>query len=243
MNAAQKTQIATVEHDDGNPILSMIERAARDPSMDVDKLERLMAMHERAESKRAEAAFNDALNLAQSEIGTVGVNKTNNQTHSSYATYEKLDIKLRPIYIKHGFALSFDTADGAREGCIRVVCYVSHKAGHTRRYQADMPADGKGAKGNDVMTKTHAAGSAMSYGMRYLLKMIFNVAVGEQDDDGNAASQTGFDSTAWLDSIANAGDKLELDRIAEQIRGAGIPAQPLRNIRAAWAAKAKEFAK
>jgi hypothetical protein len=54
-----------------------------------------------------------------------------------------------------------------------------------RRYQADMPADGKGAKGGDVMTKTHATGSGMSYGMRYLLKMIFNVAVGEDDTDGN----------------------------------------------------------
>ena len=54
-----------------------------------------------------------------------------------------------------------------------------------------MPADGKGAKGGDVMTKTHATGSATSYGMRYLLKMIFNVAVGtEKDDDGNAASNT-----------------------------------------------------
>jgi hypothetical protein len=49
-----------------------------------------------------------------------------------------------------------------------------------------MPADGKGAKGGDVMTKTHATGSAIQYGMRYLLKMIFNIAVGD-DDDGNAA--------------------------------------------------------
>lgn len=236
-------------HDDAPPVaegatlLAVISRIASDPSTDVDKLERLMAMYERGEAKRAEAEFNDALNQAQSEMGTIGVNKTNNQTHSSYATYEKLDVKLRPIYIRHGFALSFDTAEGAPENCIRVVCYVSHKAGHTRRYQADMPADGKGAKGNDVMTKTHAAGSAMSYGMRYLLKMIFNVAVGEHDDDGNAAAQSGFDATEWLDAIANSTDKTELDRIGDQIKAAGIPAQPLRNIRAAWSAKAKEFAK
>jgi len=36
------------------------------------------------------------------------------------------------------------------------------------------------------MTKTHAAGSGMSYGQRYLLKMIFNIAF--SDDDGNKAS-------------------------------------------------------
>jgi hypothetical protein len=48
-----------------------------------------------------------------------------------------------------------------------------------------MPTDGKGAKGGDVMTKTHAAGAGMQYGMRYLLKGIFNVAIGEEDKDGN----------------------------------------------------------
>ena len=89
---------------------------------------------------------------------------------------------------------------------VRVLCYVS-RGGHTRTYQIDMPADGKGAKGGDVMTKTHATGAAASYGMRYLLKMIFNVAVGESDDDGNAASkgigQEEYDRLCGL--IENAG--------------------------------------
>jgi hypothetical protein len=52
-----------------------------------------------------------------------------------------------------------------------------------------MPADGKGAKGGDVMTKTHAAGSAKSYGKRYILKDVFNVAIGEEDNDGNGAGK------------------------------------------------------
>ncbi len=53
-----------------------------------------------------------------------------------------------------------------------------------------MPADGKGAKGGDVMTKTHATGAAASYGARYLLKGIFNIAVGDDDRDGNAPPET-----------------------------------------------------
>jgi hypothetical protein len=40
------------------------------------------------------------------------------------------------------------------------------------------------------MTKTHATGAAMTYGMRYLLKMIFNVAIGDDDTDGNMPSAT-----------------------------------------------------
>lgn len=167
-------------------ILAVIDRAARDPNVDVDKMERLLALHERFTARQAETAFNSALNEAQGKIRAVVANAENKHTDSRYADYPKLDSILRPIYIEQGFSLSFDTEDAKTPEAIRVLCRVSHRDGHTRVYHVDMPADGKGAKGGDVMTKTHATGSAVSYGMRYLLKMIFNVAVTE-DDDGNAA--------------------------------------------------------
>ena len=170
-------------------ILSVIERAARSPDVDVDKMERLFALQERFVAKQAETAFNAALNAAQARMGRIAADATNPQTRSRYATYAALDRVLRPIYIEQGLSLSFDTTDSPVPEHVRVVCHVSHNAGHTRTYHADMPADGKGAKGGDVMTKTHAAGAAMSYGMRYLLKMIFNVAIGEDDRDGNAPPQ------------------------------------------------------
>ena len=167
-------------------ILQVIQNAATNPDVDIEKMERLMAMHERLTAKQAEASFNKAMTQAQSEAPQIFKDKKNSQTHSSYASYEAMDKILRPIYVKHGFSLSFDTGPDPLEGCIRVLCYVSHTDGHSKTYSCDMPADGKGAKGGDVMTKTHAAGSGMSYGQRYLLKMIFNIAF--SDDDGNAAS-------------------------------------------------------
>ena len=172
---------------DNASLMAVIARAASDPSVDVDKMERLMAMKERADARLSEQAFNAAMTAAQMAIRPIAADASNPQTKSKYASYLALDKALRPIYVKHGFALSFDTADGAPADCVRVVCYVSHADGHSRTYKIDMPADGKGAKGGDVMTKTHATGAAMTYGQRYLLKMIFNIAVGE-DDDGNGAS-------------------------------------------------------
>lgn len=181
----QDSQVAQVS--DTESIMQVISRAASDPQTDVDKLERMMDLYERMEGKKAESAFNAALVAAQTEMRPVSADATNPQTRSDYATYARLDKALRPIYTKHGFSLSFDTGDGAPDGYVRVICHVSHSGGHSRTHHADMPADGLGAKGNAVMTKTHATGSAMSYGMRYLLKMIFNVAIGEDDDDGNGA--------------------------------------------------------
>ncbi len=75
-----------------------------------------------------------------------------------------------------------------------------------------MPADGKGAKGGDVMTKTHAVGAAKSYGKRYLLKDIFNIAIGEEDTDGNVPKADlpkppeGYDSwKADMNALADEG--------------------------------------
>jgi len=164
--------------------MQVIERAATNPAVDIDKMERLLQMRERLVARDAEIAFNAAMSEAQAMMGRISADATNPQTRSKYASYQALDRVLRPIYTDHGFSLSFDTGDGQQDQ-VRVMCHVSHKSGHTRVYHADMPADGKGAKGGDVMTKTHATGAAMSYGMRYLLKMIFNVAVGEDDTDGN----------------------------------------------------------
>lgn len=140
------------------------------------------------EREAAEAEFNRAMALAQADMSVVAANMNNSQTKSRYADYAQLDRALRPIYTKHGFALSFDEEEISKPDYVRIVCHVSHTGGHSRRYHRDMPADGKGAKGGDVMTKTHAVGAAASYAMRYILRGIFNVAVGEEDKDGNAVS-------------------------------------------------------
>lgn len=198
---AKKTEGEVVQHSP-DTILQVIQSAATNPDVDIDKMERLMQMHERLVTKQNEAAFNAAMTAAQSEMRRVQADSRNVQTHSEYASYAALDRAIRPIYTKHGFALSFGTEPGAPENYVRVVCHVSHSGGFSRPYQIDMPADGKGAKGGDVMTKTHAVGSGMSYGMRYLLKMIFNVAVGEDDDDGNAAGTPTITESQAADLLA-----------------------------------------
>lgn len=156
---------------------------------DLASVKEMIAFGKELEADAAEKAFNEAMAATQKDMGVVATNMHNTQTKSRYADYAQLDKALRPIYTKHGFALSFNDGDGAPADWVRIVCHVTN-SGHTRTYHKDMPADGKGAKGGDVMTKTHAVGAAQSYAMRYLLRMIFNVAVGEADTDGNAPVAT-----------------------------------------------------
>jgi hypothetical protein len=215
------TSALPVPRTEASAVLHMIERAARDPSVDIDKLQQLMAMRERIEARTAEADFDRALTAAQAGMGRVRTDSNNPQTKSRYASYGALDAAMRPVYTNNGFALSFNTENPAPD-IVRVICRVSHQNGHSRTYQIDMPADGKGAKGGDVMTKTHATGSAVSYGMRYLLKMIFNIAVSDRDDDGNAAGKkddgpyTPSPGSITEDQAANIREALEAKDASEK---------------------------
>jgi hypothetical protein len=185
---AEPQALAPAASDDAT-LLEVIRRAAEDPNVDIEKLERLIAMQERIEARRAEVAYNVAMSEAQAAMTPIREDATNSETKSKYASYLALDRAVRPIYTQHGFSISFDCGDGAPENHVRVLGHVSHREGHTRTYRADLPADGKDTNGRDVMTRTHATGSAFTYGRRYLLALTFNLAIGELlDDDGNGAS-------------------------------------------------------
>jgi hypothetical protein len=172
-----------------DPVLALIERVARDPSADLDKLQRLLEMRAKVEADPNERAFNDALAAAQAEMEPIRADAVNTEVGRPhrYASYAALDRAVRPIYTAHGLAVTFTTGERSTEVSVEVVAYVTGH-GHGRRYSILMPADGKGPKGGDVMSRTHATASAISYGMRYILVMAFNLAI-DRDDDGNAAGR------------------------------------------------------
>ena len=182
-------------------LIYALAKASRDPKVDIVKMDWLLKTRMALLADEAEQAFNEAMTRGQAAMRPVARDANNPQTRSKYASYVALDRALRPVYTAESFALSFNTGKADDPDSILVVCDVTHGR-HSKRYQIPMPADGKGARGNDVMTKTHATGSAVSYGMRYLLRMIFNISVGEHDDDGNLAGNRGPANVKHMPAIS-----------------------------------------
>ena len=186
----QKTP-ATIEPpvSDAAALMATITRAATDASVDAEKMERLWALYERMDSRRAEQAFNVAMTTTQNEMPRILKNSQNEflkptPNNPNMGRYANLDAVVRvvtPIYTSHGFALSFGTADCPTAGRYRLVCHVSHNEGFSRDYQADLPIDTQGAK-----NPTQSFGSSMSYGRRYLTLLIFNASTTDDYDDGIA---------------------------------------------------------
>ena len=174
------TQVAAAGED---AWLSMIERAARDPSVDVSKMERMFEMRERMMKSSAEQAFNASFVAVRAAVGPVIKNRKNDQTRSSYADLFAIADVLDPIMTENGFAATFGTADCPRENHYRITGTLLHAQGHSKEYHVDVPVDGAGIKGQTNKTATHAFGSTMTYGRRYLKVAMFDISI--TDNDGN----------------------------------------------------------
>lgn len=174
-----------VERPEPANLFVVIERAAADPNVDVEKMERLFALQERLLARQAEEDFNNAMSKVQSEIEPIVRDAKNSHTQSAYARLETIHAAIVPIYTRHRFSLKFGTADSPRQDEVRITCKVS-RGGHTEPHQADLPYDLTGAKGTANKPRVQAYGSSLSYGRRYLTLLIFNVPLKNEDDDGNA---------------------------------------------------------
>lgn len=179
-------------------LLSALTAAAENPHVDIEKVKELFALHEKVVARDAETAFNAAMSRAQAKIEPVANNAANDHTSSRYAKLAAINRAITPIYTAEGISISFDTADSPVTGCLRIVAMVSHSAGHTRKYHIDLPPDDSGSQGKVNKTRVQATGSTNSYGRRYLVMMIFNVAT-EDDNDGNRGDPEGMPEKQYAD--------------------------------------------
>ena len=170
----------------GDGLLNFIERASRDPEFDVDKFGELLRMQRELVQERARREFNAAMAAAQAEMGPIIRDAVNPHTRSKYARLETIDQAMRPIYTRHGFAVRFGSAPSPREGWLRIVCTVSHIAGYSEVNYLDAPPDDEGLRGGKSKTGVQGIGSVVSYLRRYLLVMVFNIVLADDDDDGEA---------------------------------------------------------
>ncbi len=194
----------------------------------IDVIERLAALQCNERDYQSKVNFDEALNRCQARLERVSADAENPQTRSRYASYAKLDKAVRPVYTSEGFSISFGEKDCPTPGRTRFVAYLS-RAGVTREYIKDLTPSTKGPKGNDVMTPIHADGSAGSYAKRYLLKDIFNLAVGESDNDGNG--DEGQVDKDWLtEQLEEMGRCETLEGLNSTFRAAGKKALDVNDI-------------
>jgi hypothetical protein len=167
---------------DSTTIMSIIQQVAMSPDADIDKMERLMLMHERFQAQQAKQQYDEALARMQEELPVIGerggIKDKNGRIQSTYALWEDVNEMIKPAMAKYGFAITFRTP--RNEKGIEVEGVLSHRGGHREVTSIVLPVDASGSK-NGVQ----AVASSVSYGKRYTAGLLLNFTTTGEDDDGN----------------------------------------------------------
>jgi len=174
---------------EGDALVAMIERAARDPAVDIDKMERLFQMQEKSQERRSRMAFDAAFSAMQPELpeidkkGKIVIKEKGGEKviqSTPYALWDDTNKLIKPILAKHGFGLSFRIAQ--TDSRLTTTAVLSHLDGHREETSFSAPIDSTGSKNN-----VQGWGSSFSYGKRYTGTAILNITTKGEDDDGKAA--------------------------------------------------------
>lgn len=165
-------------------IIEVISRAAQDPSIDVEKMTKLVELHERIQLREAKAEYNQAMARLAMQMprvtrsGVVSYEKNGQKTEAfKFATYEAIDKAIRPLLSAEGFSLSFKTEQREGGGVI-VTGTLNHIGGHSESASIPVALDTSGGKNN-----IQAMGSSFSYGKRYTATMLLNIVTEGEDND------------------------------------------------------------
>jgi len=173
---------------ESSAIMSLIERAARDESVDIDKMERLFEMHERMTARQAERDFHEAFAEMQIELPEIAkrgdATKANGDKLYAYARWEHVNAVIKPILSRFGFGLSF-RIDPHEKGLL-ITARLS-RSGHTESTSIVQSLD----MGAAAMNANQSRGAATSYGKRYTAGALLNLAFGDEQDTDGAAPMSG----------------------------------------------------
>lgn len=231
ITVAETAQVPAAQPAEGAAVLSIIERMARDPNIDPDRVERFLVMAREDRAERARIAFNAAMSACQAELPRVLRDARNSHSGASYARLESIAKATAPIIARHGFSLSFDTEPSPIQGNLRVTCTCAHEAGHERAYHLDLPPDTAGAQGKANKTPIQGIGSTITYARRYLVLQVFNIALTNDPHDTDGAPAGGDDgaiSDEQYDTLRGliAEHGIKIDQFVRFFRIESVPDLP-----------------
>lgn len=191
-------------------IMAIIQQVATNPAADIDKMERLMVMHQQHQDRLAKQAFDAAMSEMQKKLPVIrergAIRDKFKNVQSTYALWEDINEQLKPILAKHGFALSFRIPRGATG--VEVEGVLSHKDGHRETTSILLPADATGSK-----NAVQAVASSVSYGKRYTAGALLNFTTTGEDDDGQNA---GKKPDAPSEPVITPGQAAQLDALLKK---------------------------
>jgi len=183
---AKATQIINGSHHIASSTPAKLLEIAINRDLDIEKLERLMAMQEKWDKQQAVKSFYEAKSQFQLSCPEIPRNvkknipdrngkPTNKVFH--YADLAQILKTIKKPLCDFGLSIRFEQKQ--ENGLVDITCILSHKDGHSEQTSLCSQPDSSGGK-----AAIHSVASAVTYLKRYTLEAVLGISA-TQDDDGD----------------------------------------------------------
>lgn len=165
---------------------SMISLALQN-GIDLQRLDKLMELHERWEANQARKAFEAAMALAKAEIRPIVKNRkvdftsAKGRTNYDYEDFAAVADGVDSILARHGLNYRHRPKQDGKS--LTIICKMAHRDGHFEETELTAFNDETGNK-NSIQ----AIGSTATFLQRYTVKLALGLAA-TKDDDGRAGGR------------------------------------------------------
>lgn len=200
--------VATTAQDSSPAALMMV---AIEKGLDLDKVEKAMALQERWEANEARKAYHDAMAGFKANPPEIDKDRhvkfqtSKGLTEYRHASLANVTAKINSALSQHGLSAAWKVAQADR--IITVTCTITHRLGHFESTSLSAAPDDSGSK-NPIQ----AVGSTISYLERYTLLALTGLATHDMDDDSASTGPEYItdDQVAKVDGlIKETGAKLD----------------------------------
>lgn len=155
--------------------------------IDLQRLDKLMELHERWEANQARKAFEAAMAAAKAEIRPIVKNREvdftsqKGRTNYEYEDFAAVADGVDEILARHGLNYRHRPKQDGKS--LTIICKMAHRDGHFEETELTADKDESGNK-NSIQS----LGSTATYLQRYTVKLALGLAAAK-DDDGRRAGK------------------------------------------------------
>lgn len=223
LEAPETTEIEAV------PDVPSLVKLAIEKGVDVEVLERLVALQERVTDRLARTEFFGALKAFQDDCPPLHKSKTAKIATSgggsysyAFAPLDAIARTVRPVLDKHGLSYSWTTEPSGDTGTLNVVCILRHVEGHEERSTFPVPTETRAA-----MSGAQKNGAALTYGQRQSLVSVLGVTATDDVDGAEGVEPVTPDQVKELNELIESSGAdyekflayMEIENIGEITQG------------------------
>ena len=212
-------------------MIATIAQMAINPSVDVEKIDKLLSIQIKMMDRQAKMDYDQALANVQAHMPRINrrgeIKNKAGHVVAKYMLYEDIDEIIRPLLHSEGFSLKHDRQHVGEK--MIVTTTLKHRSGYEESVSIPLPYD----KPNALKSELQAAVGTFSVGKRVNVCSLLNIVAEGEDDESSKSEATPISEEQaaeikeWLERLQASGKNVDIKKFVNYLGSESVDQIPL----------------